>query len=443
MHRHPVRSRFAALSFVALSASLSSIAAHAADAPPPFASQAAADTVWIAAAGALVFFMQAGFALLESGMARSKNAINVIMKNYCDMCYGAIVFWLIGYGVMFGANRSGWFGADHFAPSHMGAIDYSWLFFQTMFAATAATIISGAIAERTRFWPYIVGSCIISAFIYPVFGSWAWGSLYAGEGWLKKMGFIDFAGSTVVHSVGGWCALAALLVVAPRLGRYGADGKIRNVPGHNLTSVALGAFILWLGWFGFNGGSTVAASIDIGKIVLNTHLAGAAGAIGAMVAMGFARRPMLMTATVNGSIAGLVAVTAGCAVMEPPFAIVTGLVGGMLMVAVAPLLDRLRIDDVVGAVSVHGFGGAWGTLAAGMFKADALFDFGQMQVQIIGIAAAFLWAFPTTFAVYWLLDRLVGVRSSPIAEQRGLDYAEHYEIGYPEFQRDALHQGKD
>lgn len=417
-------------------------AAQAADPAPAYATQLAADVVWIAAAGALVFFMQAGFALLESGMARSKNSINVIMKNYCDMCFGAIVFWLLGYGLMFGTNATGWIGTSHFAPSHAKPVDYAWLFFQTMFAATAATIVSGAIAERTRFWAYIAGSCVITGLVYPVFGSWAWGSLYGGEGWLRKMGFIDFAGSTVVHSVGGWCALAALLVVQPRLGRFGADGRARTIPGHNLTSVALGGFILWLGWFGFNGGSTIAASADIGRIVFNTHLAGAAGAIGAMLAMGAARQPVLLTSTVNGSIAGLVAVTAGCAVMEPPFALLTGLVGGMLPVAVQPLLERLRIDDVVGAVGVHGFGGAWGTLAAGMFKADALFNPGQIQVQVIGIGAAFLWAFPTTLLAYWMFDRLFGVRASPVDEQRGLDYAEHYEIGYPEFQRDALHQGK-
>jgi ammonium transporter, Amt family len=417
--------------------------ALAADPAPAYATQLAADMVWIAAAGALVFFMQAGFALLESGMSRAKNAINVIMKNYCDMCFGAIVFWCVGYGLMFGANASGWLGTSHFAPSHLNAIDYAWLFFQTMFAATAATIVSGAIAERTRFWAYIAGSCIVTALIYPIFGSWAWGSLYGGEGWLRRMGFIDFAGSTVVHSVGGWAALAALLVVQPRLGRFAPDGTARPIPGHNLTSVAMGGFILWLGWFGFNGGSTVAASADIGRIVFNTNLAGAAGAIGAILAMGATRQPILLTGTVNGSIAGLVAITAGCAVMEPPFAIITGVVGGMLSVLVTPLLERMRIDDVVGAVGVHGFGGAWGTLAAGMFKADAMFSVAQIEVQLIGIGAAFLWAFPTTLAAYWILDRLFGVRAPAIDEQRGLDYSEHYEIGYPEFQRDALHQGKN
>ena len=415
--------------------------ARAADSTPA-ASQAAADVVWIAAAGALVFFMQAGFALLESGMSRAKNAINVIMKNYCDMCFGALAFWAVGYGLMFGSNATGWFGADRFFPGAMPAIDYAWLFFQTMFAATAATIVSGAIAERAHFAAYIAASTLVTALVYPLFGAWAWGSLYEGQGWLKAMGFIDFAGSTVVHSVGAWSALAAMIVLGPRTGRFGPDGKPRAIPGHNLTSVALGGFVLWLGWFGFNGGSTVAATVDIGRILINTHLAGAAGAIGSMFAMRVAGQPLLLTSTVNGSIAGLVAITAGCAVMDPACAILTGFVGGVVMVVAGAWLERLGIDDVVGAVAVHGFGGAWGTLAAGLFQAGKLFDLAQVQVQAIGIAAAFLWAFPASLAIWWLIDRVRPVRASTSDEQRGLDYTEHFEIGYPEFQRDALNRGK-
>jgi Amt family ammonium transporter len=420
--------------------------AQAPAAPPPDpvkALQLSVDTVWIAAAGSLVFFMQAGFALLESGMARSKNAINVIMKNYCDMCFGAIVFWMVGYGLMFGTNPSGWFGTDHFLMVRHDPVDYTWMFFQIMFAATAATIVSGAIAERTRFWGYIAGSVVITGFIYSVFGSWAWGGLYGDTtGWLKKAGFIDFAGSTVVHSIGGWCALAAVIVVRPRLGRFSAEGEARSVPGHNLTLVALGGFILWLGWFGFNGGSTLAASADIGKILLNTHLAGAAGAIGAMVAMGLLRARMLMTTVVNGSIGGLVAITAGCATMEPNFAILSGLLAGPLVVIVPYFMERHQLDDVVGAVAVHGVCGAWGTLAAGLFKAGDLFSWAVVKVQLLGIGAAFLWAFPVALLTYRILDRVIGMRADSLDEQRGLDYTEHYEIGYPEFQRDALHQGK-
>ncbi|HWH75488.1 MAG TPA: ammonium transporter [Methylibium sp.] len=416
--------------------------AHGADATPLDQLKADTDMVWLIAAGALVFFMQAGFALLESGMSRAKNAINVIMKNYCDMCFGAIAFWALGFGLMFGTNASGWIGLSHFLPHGLPEADYGMLFFQMMFAATSATIVSGAIAERTKFVGYIAGSVLITALIYPVFGAWAWGALYGGQGWLKALGFIDFAGSTVVHSVGGWAALAAILVVGPRLGRFGADGRARPVLGHNLTSVALGGFILWLGWFGFNGGSTAAASVGIGKIVLNTHLAGAAGAIGALCVLQAARQPVLMTAAVNGSIAGLVGVTAGCHVMEPAFALLTGFIAGGLSVIAGWWLESRRIDDVVGAVSVHAVGGVWGTLAAGLFKADAMFDAHQFGVQLLGCAVAFAWSFGVSLAMYGLLARAIGLRASTLDEQRGLDFTEHYEVGYPEFQREAVHRGK-
>jgi Amt family ammonium transporter len=415
---------------------------QAAEPTPLETLKAGTDMVWLIAAGALVFFMQAGFALLESGMSRAKNAINVIMKNYCDMCFGAVAFWAVGFGLMFGANPSGWIGTDKFLLHAVAEADYGMLFFQMMFAATAATIVSGAIAERTKFSGYIVGSIIITGLIYPVFGAWAWGSLYSGEGWLKSMGFIDFAGSTVVHSVGGWAALAAVLVVGPRLGRFGPDGTARPVLGHNLTSVALGGFILWLGWFGFNGGSTAMATVSIGKIVLNTHLAGAAGAIGALAILKLARQPVLMTAAVNGSIAGLVGITAGCHVMEPVFALLTGFVAGALSVMAGWWMESRRLDDVVGAVSVHAVGGVWGTLAAGLFKTGALFDMHQLGVQALGCAVAFVWSFSASLAMYWLLKRAIGMRASTLDEQRGLDFSEHYEIGYPEFQQEAVHRGK-
>lgn len=416
--------------------------AAAADAAELERLRAGTDMVWLTAAGALVFFMQAGFALLESGMSRAKNAINVIMKNYCDMCFGAIAFWAVGFGLMFGSNPSGWIGIDRFWPHAVPEADYGLLFFQMMFAATAATIVSGAIAERTRFWAYIAGSVVITGFTYPVFGAWAWGSLFSGQGWLRELGFIDFAGSTVVHSVGGWSALAAIVMVGPRLGRFGPDGQARPVLGHNLTSVALGGFILWLGWFGFNGGSTAAATVGIGKIMLNTHLAGAAGAIGALVVLGCGRQPVLMTAAVNGSIAGLVGVTAGCHVMEPAFALLTGFVAGGLSVIAGWLLEAARIDDVVGAVSVHAVGGVWGTLAAGLFKHDAMFDLRQLGIQALGCGVAFAWAFGSGLVMYWLLARTIGLRASTLDEQRGLDFTEHYEVGYPEFQQEAVHRGK-
>lgn len=393
------------------------------------------NTLWVLIAGCLVFLMQAGFALLESGMARAKNAVNVMMKNYMDLCAGSVLFWLIGYGLMFGSNTSGFYGANLFALSNMADWQYTTLFFQTMFAATAATIVSGAVAERTNYMAYLFGAIGLTAFIYPIFGSWVWNE----GGWLYKMGFIDFAGSTVVHSVGGWAALAAIIVLGPRLGRFGPDKKPRNMPGHNLNYVAIGGLLLWFGWFGFNGGSTLAAGTNVGHILLNTHLAGASGALGALFVHFVLRQPALMTSGVNGSIAGLVAITAGCATMEIPYAVLTGAIGGAIAVIGNKLIEKMGLDDVVGAVSVHGFAGVWGTLAAGLFLTGNLFDLHQVTVQLIGIAAAFTWVMMTALIMYWLIANTVGMRVSTMHEQRGLDITEHGEIGYPEFSHQAAY----
>lgn len=397
---------------------------HAAD-----DSGAATDMLWLATASALVFLMQAGFALLESGLSRSKNTLNVVMKNYTDVCLGTLIFWAIGYGLMFGHNPSGWFGTDEFLLNRADAGTWGVLLFQTMFAATAATIASGAMAERTRFGAYLFGALIITGLIYPVFGSWVWNA----DGWLAQMGFIDFAGSTVVHSVGAWCALAGIMVVGSRMGRFDQQGRAREIRGHNLTLVALGGFILWFGWFGFNGGSTLGASVDIGLINLNTQLAASAGATAAIVMAVLSRRPILLTDTVNGSLAGLVGITAGCATMLPGHAIITGLVAGMICMLGQSLLLRMRLDDVVGAVSVHGFAGAWGTLAAGLFYMEDPYNSARIMVQIVGILACFLWTFTTALVLYLLLAATVGLRASSLHEQRGLDLTEHAEIGYPEF----------
>lgn len=392
-------------------------------------------TIWVAITGAMVFLMQAGFACLEGGMARSKNVVNVMMKNYMDLCVGTLLFWLVGYGLMFGLNPSGWFGTSYFALARAPNWDYTLIFFQIMFAATAATIVSGAMAERTNYFGYLIGACIITGFIYPIFGSWAWNE----HGWLKQMGFIDFAGSTVVHSVGGWCALAGIILLGPRLGKFGASGEVRSLPGHNLSFVAIGGFLLWFGWFGFNAGSTLAAGTDLGHILLNTHMAGAAGAVGAVLMSVIVRQPILMTSAVNGSIAGLVAITAGCASMEIPFATLTGLVGGAVSVIGVIWLEKRRLDDVVGAVAVHGICGAWGTLAAGLFLTGNLFNAHQIIVQLIGIGAAFLWVFVTSYAMYWIISKTVGLRVSAMHEQRGLDITEHGEIGYPEFNYESAY----
>lgn len=396
------------------------------------------NTVWLMTAAALVFLMQAGFALLEGGMARSKNAVNVIMKNYMDACAGGLIFWLVGFGLMFGTNLSGWIGTDWFMPQTASNWDWSFILFQMMFAATACTIASGAMAERVRYSAYLAGACMITGIIYPVFGSWAWGSYVEGSGWLKDMGFIDFAGSTVVHSVGGWCALAGIIVLGPRLGRFSQSGESRPIPGHNLGLVALGGFILWFGWFGFNGGSTLTGDASIGKIVLNTHLSACAGAVGAALFSWVLGRPMLLTGTVNGSIGGLVGITAGCATMDPQFAVLTGLISGVITTVGPMLLNAARLDDVVDAVSVHGFCGAWGTMAAGLFFAGDLFNETRIFVQAIGVSVAFVWAFGASLIMYVIINMLMGMRASPLHEQRGLDFTEHAEIGYPEFQQTKM-----
>lgn len=393
----------------------------------------AVDTVWIAICAALVFFMQAGFALLESGMSRAKNTVNVIMKNYADVCVGTLVFSLVGFGLMFGANPTGFFGTDHFFLNSAESWDWTLVLFQVMFAATATTIASGALAERTRFGGYLLSACLVMGLLYPVFGSWVWGSATEGTGWLAKLGFIDFAGSTVVHSLGAWVALAGALVVGPRIGRFDRDGKPHHIASHNLSYVALGGFILWLGWFGFNGGSTLAADVSIGLINLNTHLAASAGAAGALLACAIKRSPILVGQVINGSLGGLVGITAGCATMEPIYAIITGFVSGLIVVFGSGLLLRLRVDDVVGAIPVHGFAGAWGTLAAGLFYRDQMFSLDLLVVQMIGVLACFVWAFIGALMIYGVVNLFMPLRAEAQHQQRGLDITEHAEIGYPEF----------
>lgn len=362
------------------------------------------NTSWILIAGVLVFLMQAGFALLESGASRAKNAVNVVMKNYMDVCVCSLIFWAVGYGLMFGDNPSGWLGGSHFFSGNLSDWDWAFLFFQMMFAATAATIASGAMAERIHFSAYLVGACFISGLIYPVFGSWAWGSAYSGSGWLKELGFIDFAGSTVVHSVGAWAALAGILVLGPRTGRFGPNGEARTIPGHNIGLVALGGFLLWFGWFGFNAGSSLEVGTGLGKIALNTHLAACAGAAGYMLTVRLMGQPLLLSGTVNGSLAGLVGITAGCGSMEPHFAALTGVIAGILSYAGSRFMLRLKFDDVVDAITVHGFCGVWGTLAAGIFFNEDPFNLSIIGVQALGAGVAFLWSFGMALLCYYLID---------------------------------------
>ncbi len=395
------------------------------------------DFVWTLIAAFLVFFMQAGFAMVEAGFTRAKNAVNIIMKNLMDMSMGAIAFWAIGFGLMFGVTKTGWFGTTGFFLSDFTRDGDPWTLafwmFQVVFCATAATIVSGAMAERTKFVAYLVYSVVLSAFIYPVFGSWAWGGLYKGSGWLENLGFIDFAGSTVVHSVGGWAALAGAIVIGPRVGKY-VEGKVRAIPGHNITLAALGVFILWFGWYGFNPGSTTAATEDIALIAVNTTLSAAAGAIGALITSWLMFRKPDASMTLNGVLAGLVSITAGCANVLPASAVLIGLIGGVIVVISVVFIDQvLKIDDPVGAVSVHGVCGAWGTLAAGLFNSSGV-TLKIIGVQMLGIIACFLWVFPTAYVMFRIIKATVGLRVSREEEMEGLDVGEHGIEAYPDYQ---------
>ncbi|OZC01784.1 ammonium transporter [Rubricoccus marinus] len=411
--------------------------ALAQDALPPEAAavQVNLDYVWIAVCAAMVFLMQAGFALLETGLTRAKNAANIIMKNVMDASAGAIVFFVVGFGLMFGPSAGGLIGTSGFGLTGLegeASWTYLFFFFQAVFAATAATIVSGAVAERVNFAAYLVVSVVLCAFIYPIFGGWAWGSLFAGGGWLEGLGFHDFAGSTVVHSVGGWAALAGAIAVGPRADKYDETGAPREIPGHSLPLAALGVFILWFGWFGFNAGSTGAGSTALALIAVNTFLSAAAGALAAM-AYTWVRGGMPdVGQTLNGVLAGLVGITAGCDVVAPIGALAVGGLAGVLVVVATGLLERRGVDDPVSAVAVHGVCGAWGTLAVALFASSGP-SLAQFGVQAVGVGAAFAWTFPLAFGLFKLLDATMGLRIDRDVEQGGLDLHEHGTVAYPEF----------
>jgi Amt family ammonium transporter len=428
-----------------LVAVLGAARAWAGDEPPTVESnknlidlvQTHADYAWTLVAAALVFFMQAGFALVESGFTRAKNAVNIMMKNLMDFSMGSLAFWAVGFAIMFGASSTGWFGTSGFFLSDFKVGGDPWVLafwmFQVVFCATAATIVSGAMAERTKFVGYLAYSVILSAIIYPVFGSWAWGSLFNGSGWLEGLGFIDFAGSTVVHSVGGWAALAGAIVLGPRMGKYTKDGQIRPILGHNMPLAALGVFILWLGWFGFNPGSTTAANKDIAMIFVNTNLAAAAGCVLALLTSWIKFGKPEIGMSLNGALAGLVAITSPCASVTPTSAVIIGAAAGVIVVLSVFFFDKIKIDDPVGAISVHGVCGAWGTLAAGIFNIGGT-SAKIIGVQVLGIAACFLWVFPAALIMFKLIDKTVGLRVSPEEEMEGLDVVEHGGNAYPDFE---------
>jgi len=403
------------------------------------------DILWIYLCAALVFLMQVGFLCLESGLSRRKNSINVAIKNLADFCLSSIVFWIIGFGLMFGASRSGLFGVSGFALDFHIEDNFNGAFFlfQVMFCGAAVTIMSGAIAERMRFSSYVIVTLLVSAIIYPVFGHWAWGGLHTGntEGWLNGLGFVDFAGSSVVHSVGGWSALVVLLIIGPRLGRFAEDGSPQQLHPSSLPQATLGTLFLFVGWLGFNGGSTLALNGQVSGILINTIVAGSVGAIAAGL-LGYAvQNRLTVTKFMNGTLGGLVAVTANCFAVSTPVAALIGLVGGMIAVGVEQLLEHLKIDDVVGAIPVHLGAGIWGTLAVGLYGdlealGTGLTRIEQIRVQILGIISCGVWSVGILFPVLYVVNRVYPLRVSEEHELIGLNISEHgeqedYEIQSP------------
>lgn len=392
------------------------------------------DIVWTCIAAFLVFFMQPGFALVETGFTRAKNACNIIMKNVMDFSIGSLAWWIIGFTLMFGAGGEYFGSFSDAAAKEYDGLNWTFVIFQCVFAGTAATIVSGAMAERTKFTGYLAYSALICALIYPISGHWFWASLYGkATGFMEELAFVDFAGSTVVHSCGAWLALAGAITLGPRIGKYGPDGKSKAIPGHNIPLAALGVFILWFGWFGFNPGSTTAGNADIGYIALTTCLAAAAGAIGAMVMSWIRFGKPEVSMSLNGVLAGLVAITAGCNDVSLPGAIFLGAVAGLLVVLSVEFIDKvLKIDDPVGAVSVHGVCGAWGTLGLVFVLKEG--SEASFWVQLLGVAVMFAWAFTAGLVLFNIIKYTIGLRVSRDEELRGLDIEEHGNEAYPSFQ---------
>lgn len=406
----------------------------------------AIDTLWVLLGGILVFWMQAGFAMVETGFTRSKNAGNIIMKNLMDFALGSLIYWIVGFGIMFGRDVAGIIGisgffADGTAPNGVDSINnYAFLFFQTVFCATAATIVSGAMAERTKFISYCIYSAVISAVIYPIAGHWIWGG-----GWLAQLGFHDFAGSTAVHSIGGWCALVGATILGPRIGKYSKDGKSNAIPGHSLTLGALGVFILWMGWFGFNPGSSFGITGDgtlelSSRVFITTNLAAASAATVTMIITWFKYGKPDVSMTLNGVLAGLVAITAGCDVVSPLGAAIIGCISAFAMVYGIEFIDKvLKVDDPVGAIGVHCINGVVGTILTGVFAMDGGLFYGGgfkfLGVQCLGVAAVAIWSVATATILFKGIKATVGLRVTREEEIRGLDIEEHgLESSYADFQ---------
>lgn len=403
--------------------------------------------VWVFLGAVMVMLMQAGFAILEAGLTRQKNCNNVLMKNIMDFAIGSIIFLVVGFGLMFGESLGGIVGITGFIdPTSLNLSQFEalsptvFIFFLTVFCATAATIVSGAMAERTKFSSYLIYTLVISLVIYPISGHWIWGG-----GFLSKIGFIDYAGSTAVHSVGGWAALMGAVVLGPRMGKYNRDGSTNAIPGHNIMMATLGVFILWFCWFGFNPGSSLEAAGYIGHIAMTTNLSACAGALVAMFLTWKKYGKPDVSMTLNGILAGLVAITAGCHIVSLYGAIAIGAVGGILVVYGCEILDqKLHVDDPVGAVGVHCLNGVWGTLAVGLFACNTPASEGTLGLffgggtallitQLIGVIIVAVWVCSMSFIMFTLIKKTVGLRVTPQEELAGLDLGEHGSEAYPDF----------
>ncbi len=421
------------------------------DAKTPESIATSLDTVWVLIAAALVFFMQAGFFFLEGGLTRAKNVSNAMLKGVMDFCLGALIFWMIGFAFMFGFDRGGFIGSSGFFtnlanPDWNGLPLYVFLLFQIAFAGAAATILAGAVAERIKFSAYCIATICITGFIYPVVGHWIW----AEGGWLYRLGMVDFAGSTVVHTVGGICALVGAWMVGARTGKYNEDRTPNAIPGHNIPMAAMGTFILWLGWYGFNPGSTLSASPAIATIAMTTTLAASAGAVVAMFVTWIRYGKPDVSMSFNGALAGLVAITAGCAYVSMVSSVIIGVIAGVLVVFAVELIDRkLRVDDPVGAISVHAVNGIWGTIAVGLFAqasfgeangvaaVNGLFFGGgvvQLGKQLLGVVSVVAWVAVTAAVLFFALKKTIGLRVDDEGQKIGLDITEHNLEAYPDFQ---------
>lgn len=423
----------------------------------------AIDTIWVVLTAALVFFMNLGFALVESGFCRAKNTVNILSKNFIVFAISCLAFYVFGWGLMFG-NGSGFVGLEGLftasgadnspatGDAYVGAYKaLAWtgvplwakFFFQLVFAGTAATIVSGAVAERIKYLSFIVFSFLLVAFVYPVTGHWIWGG-----GWLATAGFWDFAGSTVVHSVGGWAALAGIIVLGPRLGKYGPNGKVTPIPGHSMTSGVIGCFVLWLGWFGFNPGSTMAADPNaISHVVMTTNTAGFMALLSATALSWIWDGKPDLGASINGCLAGLVAITAGCAFVTVPAALIIGLIAGILVILAVKVTDKLQLDDPVGAIQVHLVNGVFGTLCVGLFAVDkitgaatgnGLFNGGGttlLMAQLTGIGAVAVYTLIASFVFWYAIKAVFGLRVSAAEEEEGLDIGEHGQVAYLGFSK--------